>query len=126
MKWFLDDAEITEESCAHFSQLVEFNRLLKQAFVLGLLSHFTDDSSGVPCKLIYDSRLERRGERVRQSTAALTLEQRVTIRTGALSGNARTTLSLWPRCHATPSLSSHVSCLHFCICISNSIKMLNK
>lgn len=46
---------------AHLGQLVQFDRLLKQTFVLGLQSHFTDDSSGVPSKLIYDSGLDRRG-----------------------------------------------------------------
>lgn len=44
-------------------QLVESDRLLKQALVLGLEGHFADDGSGVASELIYDSRLEeRRGE----------------------------------------------------------------
>ncbi len=77
-------AEITGENSAHFGQFVEFDRLLEQALVLGLLSHFTDDSSGVPSKLIYDSRLERGGEtRVRQSTVV----------TGHLPLSGPTTLS---------------------------------
>lgn len=50
---------------SHLCQLVQSDRLLKQAFVLGLESHFTDDGSRVAGKLIYDSRLEgRRGEEI--------------------------------------------------------------
>lgn len=62
-------AEITgaggRGGASHLCQLVQSDRLLKQAFVLGLESHFTDDGSRVAGKLIYDSRLEgRRGEEI--------------------------------------------------------------
>lgn len=54
------------DRCAHLGQLIEFDRLLKQALVLSLKSHFTDDGSGVPGELINDSRLEGgRGEKIR-------------------------------------------------------------
>lgn len=46
------------EKSAHLGQLIEFDCLLKQAFVLCFKSHFTYDSSGVPGKLVYDSRLK--------------------------------------------------------------------
>lgn len=48
---------------SNLCQLVQSDRLFKQALVLGLESHFADDGSGVASKLIYNSRLEeRRGE----------------------------------------------------------------
>lgn len=58
---FKDSAAVdaNTSSCAHLGQLVEFDRLLKQAFVLRFKSHLTDDRSGVTGKLIYDARLER-------------------------------------------------------------------
>lgn len=56
-------AETTNERAAHFCQLEEADCFLKQAFVLGLKSHFTDDSSGVPGKLIYNSRLDEKRRR---------------------------------------------------------------
>lgn len=55
------------ERSAHLGQLVESDCFLKQTLVLSLYSHFTDDGSGVTCKFIYDSRLERGGEKRRMS-----------------------------------------------------------
>lgn len=56
---------------AHLCQLIESDRLLKQAFVLGLESHFTDDGSCVPGKLIYNTRLEERGRAVEEITVRI-------------------------------------------------------
>lgn len=60
---FQDAEDANPSSCAHLGQLVEFDRLLEQAFDLRFESHLTDDRSGVAGKLIDDARLERRPRR---------------------------------------------------------------
>lgn len=63
--WFGPRRERRTDRSAHLGQFEEFDRLFKQALVLGLQSHFTDDGSGVPGELIYDSRLQGGGEKNR-------------------------------------------------------------